>query len=486
MIPRVYNKYHKDAPPDAVYIGRPSRWGNQFPITENCSREQSIALFEKYVEDNPWFQREIELHLRGKNLLCFCKPKACHGDVYIRIANKSKDTKMSSSSRRSSSRSSSSSKSSVQQPLVSENLAVRYRPHVLEDLVGQDHIVSEIRGMFKRNRVPSSIMLAGPTGLGKTTTARIIARYINCSNRDEKTHQPCGECANCKMENHPDVIELNAADTRGIDDVRKLIEQAHNMPSMGAKRLFIIDEAQQLTPQAQQAILRPMEEPPKDTMWIICTMSPDRVLPAIAGRCTKLFVKPVLQEAAVARLYKIARKEGTDFKKIDGGMDVLKAVTDLTNGHMRDAVELLDKTLSMVADSGSVDPKALVKMYSSTGEGNLDEIAADVLLAIMSADPKALISAAATCDNARGVLNKMRWLVDYLMLNSVGSAQFTPYSAKVFSARAKKASVRVNLSRLLTTQALLVNIEVRFNSMSIDERVVFLAMIGEFIVGLQK
>lgn len=398
---------------------------------------------------------------------------------------------MSSSSRSSSrhrSSSSKSSRSSSETPtsLVSENLAVRYRPRVLEDLVGQDHIVSEIRGMFKRNRVPSSIMLAGPTGLGKTTTARILARYINCTARDAKTHQPCGECANCKMENHPDVIELNAADTRGIDDVRKLIEQARNMPSMGAKRLFIIDEAQQLTPQAQQAILRPMEEPPKDTMWIICTMSPDRVLPAIAGRCTKLFVKPVSQEAAVSRLYKIARAEGTDFKKIDDGMDVLKAVADLTNGHMRDAVELLDKTLSMVADKDAVDPKAIVKMYSSTGEGNLDEIAASVLVAIMSADPKALIAAAATCDNARGVLNKMRWLVDYLMLNSIGSSQFTPYSAKVFSSLAKKASVRVNLGRLLTTQALLVNIEMRFNSMSIDERVVFLAMIGEFIVGLQK
>ena len=154
---------------------------------------------------------------------------------------------MSSSSRSSSrhrSSSSKSSRSSSETPtsLVSENLAVRYRPRVLEDLVGQDHIVSEIRGMFKRNRVPSSIMLAGPTGLGKTTTARILARYIICTSRDAKTHQPCGECANCKMENHPDVIELNAADTRGIDDVRKLIEQARNMPSMGAKRLFIIDE----------------------------------------------------------------------------------------------------------------------------------------------------------------------------------------------------------------------------------------------------
>ena len=139
--------------------------------------------------------------------------------------------------------------------MKTESLAVQYRPRNLTDLIGQDHISKQVLGMFKSGKMPSSIMLHGSTGLGKTTVARILTRMINCSaeERDEN-FTPCGECPSCRMTEHPDVLELNAAEARGIDDVRNLIQQSKNMPSLGNKRIFILDEVHQLTTQAQQCL----------------------------------------------------------------------------------------------------------------------------------------------------------------------------------------------------------------------------------------
>ena len=124
-----------------------------------------------------------------------------------------------------------------------ESLAVKYRPKVFEDLIGQSHLVSQLQGMFKAGRLPGAILLAGQTGTGKTTTARMIARYLNCKNPAPVTHAPCGECISCKyVEGHPDVTELNIGDTRGIDDIRALVASSKNLPVMGESRVFILDE----------------------------------------------------------------------------------------------------------------------------------------------------------------------------------------------------------------------------------------------------
>lgn len=488
--PRVYNKHHGNVPADAVYVGRPSKWGNKNVIGPTCTRQQAVALHRASI--TPEFRKQIIKELRGKDLVCSCAPAACHGYTLLEIANSPDNTMTESSRTRSSSsrRSSSSSRSSrdatdKSSELKTESLAVTYRPKILDDLVGQDHLVAAIDGMFTKRKLPSAIMLHGPTGLGKTTIARILARYINCTNRDTKTHAPCGECANCTMENHPDVLELNAADTRGIDDVRKLIEQARNMPTLGTKRLFIIDEAQQLTPQAQQAILRPIEEPPKGTLWIICTMSPDKVLPAIAGRCTKLQVKMIEPSVMISRLMSIAKQEGVDFKKVDPDGKVIKSIADFSGGHMRNAVELLERVLFALSSKRSkVDPKEVLSTFLSSGEGELESAAAHTLVSVLQKDLKEFLVATNGCDNVRGLLNKLRWLIDYLVSNVVGRAKFTPYSGRLFSKIAKERSLRVSLSTLIRFQSVLVDVEARLNSMSVDERIVFTSMVGNFIVEL--
>jgi DNA polymerase III subunit gamma/tau len=309
----------------------------------------------------------------------------------------------------------------------------------------------------------------------------MIARMVNCTGeRDTTTYAPCNECASCRLTDHPDVLEINAADARGIDDVRSLVQQAKNMPTIGNKRIYIVDEAHQLTAQASQVLLKPLEEPPASTLWIICTMSPDKVLPAIAKRCLSLAVKPVEPELLVKRLYTIAKREGVDFKTIEDGGKVLKTIADFANGGVRASIQLLESVLYAYQGDDKIDANTVLTKYLSGGEADLDKAAANVLFAVMSPNLKGLVKAVPS-DNVRGVLNKMRWLLDYLVNNSVGAAKFVPYSGRAFAALTKSSDMKIQLATLLMVQNLLLEIEWRFNTQSVDERVVFTAMLGNFI-----
>ena len=364
--------------------------------------------------------------------------------------------------------------------MKTQSLAVQYRPKTLSELVGQDHIAKQVLGMFRSKKMPASIMLHGPTGLGKTTVARMIARMVNCTGERDETFAPCNECVNCKMQDHPDVIELNAADARGIDDVRNLIQQSKNMPSFGNKRIFILDEFQQFTPQAAQCMLLPLEAPPANTLWIICTMSPDKILPAIAKRCMSLQVKPVESSLIVKRLYRIAKREGVDFKTIDDGAKILSTVADFANGGVRASVQLLESVLYAVKSGEEINLNTVLTKFLSGGEADLDNAAANVLFAMLSNNMKLLVKSIPT-DNARGVLMKMRWLLDYLINNSVGMAKFVPYSGRAFAALTKGTEVKLSLNQLLQIQNLLLEVEWRLNSQSCDERIVFMSMCGAFV-----
>lgn len=363
--------------------------------------------------------------------------------------------------------------------MLTESLAVKHRPRVLADLVGQDHIATQLKGMFLKKKMPAAILLHGSTGLGKTTVARMIARYVNCSSPDKETYAPCNECGSCRMEEHPDVIELNAGDARGIDDVRSLIAQSKNMPTIGRKKIFILDEAHQFTSQSQQCLLKPVEEPPANTIWIICTMSPDKLLPAIAKRCMQLQVKPVEPEVLVKRLYRIARREGVDFKTIQDGTKVLKTIADFANGGVRESIALLESVLYAYSGNPDIDANTVLTQFLSGNGADLDQAAVKLLVSFFSKDLIGIVEATST-DNPRGVLSKLRWLLDYLISNSIGKAKFVPYSGRLFAKEAKAAGIKVALGPLLQLQNLLVEIECRLNSQSIDERVVFQSTIGNF------
>jgi len=367
-----------------------------------------------------------------------------------------------------------------------QSLAVKYRPKLLEDLVGQEHLVSQIRGMLRAGRMPHALLIGGQTGTGKTTTARMIARYLNCKNPDPKTHAPCGECVSCKyVEGHPDVVEINASETRGIDDIRSLIAASKNMPVMGEHRIYILDEAHQLTPQATQAFLKPLEEPPAHTLWIICTTNPEKLPDTIRGRCHQFEVRPIEPEALNRRLSRIAKLEGIDPKEVQGWADILKVITDISNGQMRDSIQMLESVIFALQNGKDVDAQSIIKRFLSTTEAELEQSAAQLLLSIIQGNLKGALKeirgGGASPDRTRGLMHKLRWLLVYLSDNSVGLAKWTPVSAKIFSRLAKAEGIRINLSLVLGIQYLLLEVEAKFNSMPIDESVIFSSLVSNFI-----
>lgn len=375
------------------------------------------------------------------------------------------------------------SESAAQKPKMKiESLAVKYRPKVLEDLVGQPHLVSQLRGMFKAGKVPSAILLAGESGTGKTTTARMIARYLNCKNPDPTTHAPCGTCISCKYgEGHPDFLEMNMADARGIDDIRGLIASSKNMPVMGENRIFLLDECHQITPQGAQALLKPLEEPPASTLWILATTNPEKLPPTVRGRCHQFEVKAIAPTDLSRRLSRIARLEGIDTKSIEDWAGITKVISDLANGRMRDSIQMLESVIFALNSGEDVDPRSVIKTFLNSTEAELDESAARLLMGIIQANMKVCLKEIRGCGNARGLMNKLRWLIVYLTDNSVGLAKFTPWSGKAFAKLAQGTNIKINLAMLLNLQSLLIEMEFRFNSLSLEESIVMSAMLADFI-----
>jgi DNA polymerase III subunit gamma/tau len=356
------------------------------------------------------------------------------------------------------------------------SLAVLYRPKSFADYVGQASVASRLVGMAKKGRMPPSLLITGVTGTGKTTLARMIAQFLNCKNPNVDTFETCGDCPSCRMgESHPDIVELNAADSRGIDDVRAMLAHAANMPTIGNKKVFIWDECQMLTPQAQAAILTSAESPSPHTVWIFASMNPEKLNAALRGRCFKIELKPVDQSECAARLYAIARKEGVRFKDIEGGEKILKSIASASCGRMRDAVQMLEQVLYAVRADDKVDYKEILSSVFAGGEIEQEKYAADILKALLTQDGSAFLSAAYSLDgNYRQVMLKIRWLIDYLLADHVGKAKFAPYAGKIFK---KIYPGEIDISFLLYLQGITADIEVAMNS-NADEKAIFISKFG--------
>ncbi len=228
-----------------------------------------------------------------------------------------------------------------------ESLVDRYRPQILEDYIGQPHIVPIIRGMATTGNWALTYLLHGSYGCGKTSLARMIAKYINCSHPKENG-DPCNTCKAC-INLHKNVIEINGSNKRKIDDIRNLIVQS-TLRSNFKHRVIIIDEAHMLTPQAQQAILKPLEDNKGKTIWIIVTTDPQQLLPTIKSRCQSFKVKPVPIDVLSQKMLEISQKEG---KPID--IKILETIASKTEGHVRDSFMILNQVLTSMGSNINID-----------------------------------------------------------------------------------------------------------------------------------
>jgi len=218
----------------------------------------------------------------------------------------------------------------------------KYRPKDFEELAGQKEIVKTLKASLKNKRTSHAYLFAGPRGLGKTTTARLIAKGVNCLESDI-TDEPCNKCHNCLSINDGtfiDMIEIDAASNRGIDEIRQLKEKINYQPSSGRKKIYIIDEAHMLTKEAFNALLKTLEEPPEHVIFILATTEPDKILPTIISRCQRYDFKPVFVNEMKERLSYIAKEE-----KIQLENDVYDMIYESASGGMRDSISILERLM---------------------------------------------------------------------------------------------------------------------------------------------
>ena len=262
-------------------------------------------------------------------------------------------------------------------------LARKYRPQVLDDLIGQEALVRTLRNAFARGRVHHAFLLTGVRGVGKTTTARIIARALNCVGVDGKggpTADPCGVCPECVAilaDRHPDVVEMDAASNRGIDDVRELREALRFRPAQGRQKVFILDEVHMLTEQAFNALLKSLEEPPPNITFILATTELRKVPITIRSRCQTFSLKRVPEERLRGHFHNIAAKEQASLE--EGAVAMLARAAD---GSVRDGLSLLDQAIALAGDSGAVTTESVRDMLGLADRA----LVFDILEAVMNAD----------------------------------------------------------------------------------------------------
>lgn len=220
----------------------------------------------------------------------------------------------------------------------------KYRPENFSEVVGQNHVIQTLTNAISQDMVSHAYLFSGPRGSGKTTVARILAKAVNCQQRKSKESEPCNKCDSCLEINHSramDLIEIDAASHRGIDEIRELRDSIKFSPTKSKYKVFIIDECHQLTKEAANALLKTLEEPPLHAIFILATTEIYKMIPTIISRCQRFDFRKLTAEEIVEKLKTIVQKEKVKIEE--------KALTSIalnSEGSVRDAEGYLDQALT--------------------------------------------------------------------------------------------------------------------------------------------
>jgi DNA polymerase-3 subunit gamma/tau len=277
-------------------------------------------------------------------------------------------------------------------------LARKYRPTSFADLIGQESMVRVLRNAFALGRVAHAFMLTGVRGVGKTTTARIIARALNCIGVDGNggpTVEPCGVCANCVAilaDRHPDVTEMDAASNNGIEAIREIIEAVRFRPMQARTKVFILDEVHMLSKPAFNALLKTLEEPPGHVKFIFATTEIRKVPVTVLSRCQRFDLRRISVAELSAHYGKITEKEG---KQID--TSALALIARAADGSARDGLSILDQAIAQTPDGESITEAAVIEMLGLADRGAVF----DLFEAVMHGHAEAALTITDTA-HARG------------------------------------------------------------------------------------
>ncbi len=254
-------------------------------------------------------------------------------------------------------------------------LYLKYRPQKLSELVGQEVVKRTLLNAITHNKIVHAYLFCGPKGTGKTSTARILAKSLNC----EKgiTADPCGKCVSCTSVtngNSLDVIEIDAASRRKVEDVEDLINRV-NLGTFGSRyKIYIIDEVHMLTDHAFNALLKTLEEPPNNVIFILATTEEYKVIPTVISRCQKLDFKPVSNSELIERVKNISKSE-----KISIEESVIDFISKRANGCLRDAISFLDQISVLQQENKPIDSKEVFELFGTVDRTSLFSLAEAVL-----------------------------------------------------------------------------------------------------------
>lgn len=265
-------------------------------------------------------------------------------------------------------------------------IARRWRPQQFDEIVGQEHIVRTLKNAIETGRIGHAYLFVGPRGTGKTTTARIFAKALNCTNGPSVA--PGADDPICKAivdGSCMDVIEIDAATNRSIEDAKQIREECYFAPAQCRYKIYIIDEVHQLSKDAFNALLKVIEEPPPHVKFIFATTEADKVLETITSRCQRFEFQPIPEAKIAGRLRQITEADG-----VEAGEEALRAIARLANGGMRDSQSILDQVISFCGKK--ISEKDVLDIYGLASKEQIDGLAA----ALAAADYASVVKFADT------------------------------------------------------------------------------------------
>lgn len=315
-------------------------------------------------------------------------------------------------------------------------LPLKYRPMTFDDVVGQEHVVRTLRNAIASGRIANAYLFIGPRGIGKTTTSRILAKALNCTNPNGV--EPCGACENCRQiaaGRSIDVTELDAASHNKVEDVKPIMDAVQFKPVASKYKIFIIDECHMLTGAAWNALLKTLEEPPPYVKFIFATTEGDKMLATIVSRCQRFDLRRIQTHQIAARLRYICGKEG-----IEADEDALLAIARGAEGGMRDALSSLDQLIAFTGERITEDDA--LGVFGLVSRKALEDLAG----AILAGDAATILRSVETFDSAGKnmrrlageLLQHFRNLLVYQTLGTgENGLEATPDQIKTLAAQAK-------------------------------------------------